>query len=96
MLNVPGNEENNEENKEMQEKEDFEIDTTLNVLEELEKETKMLYDEKVNLLDVEEKLWLKINEEIENKKRKKEQLKREVEELKKRCEELTKLLNALI
>ena len=92
MLNVS----DNEKNKETQEKQDFEIDTTLNVLEELEKETKMLYDEKVNLLDVEEKLRLKINEEIENKKQKKEQLKREVEELKKRCEELTKLLNALI
>ena len=64
------------------------------VFEELEKETRTLCEEKASLLDIEEKLALKIVEEVEKRRQKKEQLKAEVEDLRRRCEELTTFLNS--
>jgi hypothetical protein len=75
------------------EKEDYGLDT-LQVLEQLEEEAKALNEEKMNLLDLQEKLWFKIAEEIENKRQKNEELKREIEELKKKCDEIARILNA--
>ena len=46
--------------------------------------------------DIEKDLWLRISEEIEERKQRKEVLEREVEELKRRCEELVNVLNALV
>jgi seryl-tRNA synthetase len=66
---------------------------TLQFLKELEEESKSLNEEMMNLLDLQEKLWFRISEEIENKRQKNEKLKREVEELKKKCEELKRILN---
>ncbi len=68
----------------------------LQVLEQLEKEIQLLLDEKADLLSIEEKLWFMINEEIENRRRKNEELRIEVEEQKSRCVELTRVLNASI
>jgi hypothetical protein len=82
---------NNEKNKESVEKEN-----SLQVLEELETETKLLYEEKMNLLNIEQELLSKIDEEVENRKKRKEELLREIEELKRKCEGLTNVLNSLI
>ena len=68
----------------------------LQVLEQLEKEIRLLSNEKENLVEIEEKLWFMINEEIETKRRKNEELRMEVEEQKTRCVELTRFLNASI
>jgi chromosome segregation ATPase len=65
----------------------------LAVLEELERERNSLMEEKLGLLDIEDKLHHKIWEEIEDKKREIEELKNEISELKRRCEELVNILN---
>jgi predicted transcriptional regulator len=78
------------------EKQNYSLDNALSVLEELEKEAKMFSEEKMNLLDIEEKLILRINKEIENKRQMREQLKMEVEDLRKKCEGLTNFLNSHI
>jgi predicted RNase H-like nuclease (RuvC/YqgF family) len=70
------------------EKEDLQL-----VLQELEREENDLVEEKLCLLDIERELQLKIEDEIEAKRRKIEELKNEVSELKRRCEELANLLN---
>jgi predicted RNase H-like nuclease (RuvC/YqgF family) len=88
MLNTASNEENGESR-------DCGL-SLLQTLEQLEKEAQLLSDEKADLLSIEEKLWLMINEEIENRRRKNEELRMEVEEQKSRCEELTRILNASI
>ncbi len=85
MLNTSESEEHTEER-------DYGLDT-LQFLEQLEKETKSLNEEKINLLDLQEKLWFRISKEIENKRQKNEELKKEVEEIKKKCEELKRILN---
>ncbi|MEM3597291.1 MAG: hypothetical protein QXJ53_04110 [Candidatus Bathyarchaeia archaeon] len=68
----------------------------LKILETFENEVKFLSAEKDNLLNIEESLWLKINEEIENKRKLRDELRQQVEELRIRCERLAKLLNSLI
>lgn len=68
----------------------------LKILETFENEVKFLSAEKDNLLNIEENLWLKINEEIENKRKLRDELRQQVEELRIRCERLAKLLNSLI
>jgi hypothetical protein len=68
----------------------------LQTLEQLEKEAQLLSDEKADLLSIEEKLWFMINEEIEAKRRKNEELRMEVGEQKTKCVELTRILNASI
>jgi predicted nucleic acid-binding Zn-ribbon protein len=80
--------------KKRKEKQSHTLANTLQVLEELEKEAKMLSEEKINLQNIEKELNLKINEEIENRRQKREQLKIEVVDLRKRCEELTNFLNS--
>jgi predicted nucleic acid-binding Zn-ribbon protein len=80
--------------KKRKEKQNHTLANTLQVLEELEKEAKMLSEEKINLQNIEKELNLKINEEIENRRQKREQLKTEVVDLRKRCEELTNFLNS--
>jgi N-acetylglutamate synthase-like GNAT family acetyltransferase len=85
MLNTSKSEEHTEE-------QDCGLDT-LQFLEQLEEEAKSLNEEKINLLDLQEKLWFRISEEIENKRQKNEELKKEVEELKKKCEEISRILN---
>lgn len=77
-------------------KEREEIENSLHVLEELETETKLLYEEKVNLLNIEQELLYKISDEIEKRMKRKEELVREIEELKRKCEGLTNVLNSLI
>ena len=63
------------------------------VLQNLEIEENSLLEEKLQLIEIEKKLQLKIKEEIEAKKRRIEELKNEIEELKRRCEELANVLN---
>ena len=76
------------------EKQNHTLANSLQVLEELEKEAKMLSDEKINLQNIEKVLNVEINEEIENKRKEREQLKIEVGDLRRRCEELTSFLNS--
>ena len=83
---------NTAENKEREENQDFGFNT-LQVLEQLEKEAQDLNEEKINLLDMQKRLLLKISAEIENRRKKNEELKIEVEELRKKCDELTRVLN---
>jgi predicted RNase H-like nuclease (RuvC/YqgF family) len=88
MLNTASNEEN-------EECRDCGL-SLLQALEQLEKEAQLLNDEKADLLSIEEKLWFMINREIEDRRRKNEELRTEVEEQKSRCVELTRILNASI
>ena len=88
MLNTASNEENGEGR-------DCGL-SLLQTLEQLEKEAQLLGDEKADLLSIEEKLWFMVNEEIEAKRRKNEELRMEVEEQKTKCVELTRILNASI
>ena len=83
---------NTSESEEHTEKQDYGLDT-LQFLEQLEEEAKSLNEEKINLLDLQEKLWFRISGEIENKRQKNGELKKEVEELTKKCEEITRILN---
>jgi predicted transcriptional regulator len=80
--------------EETKEKQNATLNNALQLFEELTKETKTLYEEKTSLLDIEGKLMLQINEEIERGRQRKEQLKAEVEELRKKCEELVAFLNS--
>ena len=64
----------------------------LSMLDRLDEEEKMLLTEKSQLTDMEEKLRLKITEEIETKKRRIEDLKTEIPELKQKCETLAQAL----
>jgi|GEM_PF-5657762 ABC-type phosphate transport system auxiliary subunit len=82
---------NNEKNKEP-----VNVEDSLHVLEGLETETEHLYEEKMNLLNIEQELLSRINEEIQKRMNRKEELVREIEELKRRCEGLTNVLNSLI
>jgi DNA repair exonuclease SbcCD ATPase subunit len=76
-------------------KENVEQETDpLQALTELEDEIKLLSEEKLNLHEIEEKLISKINEEVENRKRKRDELKKQIEDLRIRCEMLTKVLNS--
>jgi hypothetical protein len=83
---------NASENKKHTEKQNYGLET-LQFLKELEEEAMSLNEEKTNLLDLQEQLWFRVSEEIENKRQKNEKLKKEVEELKKKCQELTRILN---
>ena len=83
---------NTSEREEHTEKQDYGLDT-LQFLKELEEEAKSLNEEKINLLDLQEKLWFRISGEIENKRQENGELKKEVEELTKKCEELSRILN---
>jgi hypothetical protein len=65
----------------------------LDDLEKLEKEEGLLIQEKKDLMEAEEQLWLKISVEIENRRRRNMELKQEVEQLRRKCEELTSVLN---
>ena len=89
MIEASGNEENNGNTKR-------ELEDSLRVLQELEKEVELLNEEKDNLLNIEEELWVKINEEIERKRKMRDELRKQVEELRVKCEELTKTFNSLI
>jgi len=89
MIEASGNGENNGNTKR-------ELEDSLRVLQELEKEVELLNEEKDNLLNIEEELWVKINEEIERKRKMRDELRKQVEELKMKCEELTKTFNSLI
>jgi hypothetical protein len=68
----------------------------LQVMAQLEKEKQLLSDEKADLMEIEAKLWLMIDEEVEDKRTKNEELRMEVAELRRKCEELTRVLNATI
>ena len=83
---------NTSESEEHTEEQDHGLDT-LQFLKQLEEEAKLLNDEKINLMDLQEKLWFRISKEIEHKRQNNEELKKEVAELKKKCEDLTRILN---
>ena len=68
----------------------------LQVLEELEKEVQLLRDEKENLLNIEDKLWVMVREDIVYKRRKNQELQLEIMKQKENCVELAKGLNASI
>lgn len=68
----------------------------LQILEQLEREMRLLGEEKADLLDIEEKLWFMIHEKIGDRRSKNEELRAEVEEQKRTCIELTRILNASI
>lgn len=68
-------------------------ETILSMLQRLSEEEHLLTTEKSQLADMEEKLRVKIIDEIETKKRKIEDLKTEIPELKQKCENLAKALD---
>lgn len=84
---------NTAENKEFEENQNFGL-KTLQVLEQLEKEAQELNEEKMSLLDMQERLWLKVSGEIENRKTRNEKLRMEIKELREKCNELTRVLNS--
>ena len=80
------------EKKKHEENQDF-GSNTFQVVELLEKEAVELNEEKMNLLDMQQRLWLRISAEIENKRKQNEEVKIEIEELREKCNELTRILN---
>jgi hypothetical protein len=70
--------------------------TSLQVLEQLEKEEQLLNDEKKKLLDAEKVLLFMLNEAIEAKTRKNQELRLEVQIQKVNCAELSRVLNTSI
>jgi len=68
----------------------------LEIFEELDNEVKSLNEELLNLQSIEKTLMAKIEEEIDNKRRARDELKRQVEELRLKCDELTKIFNELV
>lgn len=68
----------------------------LEVFEQQEKAVQLLSDERERLLDIEEKLWFMIFEDIKYRIRKNQELRLEVEKQKQNCMELAKGLNASI
>lgn len=70
--------------------------TLLQVFEEQEKIVQSLNHEKKKLLDIQQKLWFMIFEDIKYKIRKNQELRLEVEKQKKNCVKLAKGLNASI
>lgn len=72
-----------------------EVEEPINMLEQLSKEVQMLTEEKANLLGIQETLWTRIHEEIEEQKKNRDKLKQEIEELRLKCEKLAKALNSL-
>ena len=68
----------------------------LQALEELEKEVQLLNTEVENLLDIEDKLWVMVQEDIVYKTRKNQELRMEVEQRKRNCAALANGLNASI
>ncbi len=68
----------------------------LQVLEQLEKEVQILNYDRNCLLETEQVLWFKANEEIEAKRRKNKKLRLEVEKKRANCMELARILNTSI
>ncbi|MEM3377968.1 MAG: hypothetical protein QW674_03350 [Candidatus Bathyarchaeia archaeon] len=68
----------------------------LKLLEELDSEVKMLNEEILNLQSIEKTLMTKIEEEIENKRKARDNLRKQVEELRIKCDELTKIFNSFV
>ena len=68
----------------------------LHALEELDKEVQLLRGEKENLLDIEDKLWVMVREDIVYKRRKNQELQMENEQTKKNCIMLAKGFNSSI
>jgi seryl-tRNA synthetase len=76
------------------EKQNGTLSNALQAIEELQRETSRLDEEKTSLLAIEDKLLLQIDEALERGRQRKDQLKAEVENLRKRCEELVTFLNS--
>jgi glucose-6-phosphate 1-dehydrogenase len=79
-------------NKENEERKSYGL-TLLETFEQVEKETQLLQDERKSLLSMEEELWGKIKQEIEDKKQKNNQLRLVIEQQKTNCMNLAKALN---
>ncbi|MEM2998991.1 MAG: hypothetical protein QXX34_00495 [Candidatus Bathyarchaeia archaeon] len=56
----------------------------------------MLNEEILNLQSIEKTLMTKIEEEIENKRKTRDNLRKQVEELRIKCDELTKIFNSFV
>ncbi len=68
----------------------------LQALEELEKEARLLSVERENLLDIEDRLWVMVREDVRYKIRKNQELQMEIEQEKRKCVRLARGLNASI
>ena len=68
----------------------------LQALEELKKEARLLSVERENLLDIEDRLWVMLREDIRYKIRKNQELRMEIEQEKRKCVRLARGLNASI
>jgi hypothetical protein len=68
----------------------------LQALEELEKEARQLSVERENLLDIENRMWVMVREDIRYKIRKNQELRMEIEQEKKKCVRLASGLNAAV
>ena len=79
-------------NKENEERKSYGL-TLLEAFEQVEKETQLLQDERKSLLSMEKELWVKIKQEIEDKKQKNHQLRLVIEQQKTNCMNLAKALN---
>ena len=67
----------------------------LEIFQELDNEVQSLNEELMNLQSIEKTLMTKIEGEIENKRKARDELKKQVEELRLKCDELTKIYNEL-
>ena len=79
-------------NKETEERKSYGL-TLLEAFEQVEKETQLLQDERKSLLSMEKELWVKIKQEIEDKRQKNHQLRLIIEQKKTNCMNLAKALN---
>ena len=84
------------DNKEEKGKNQNDVFTFSQVLEQLEKEIQTLNDKKEYLLNVETALLFFINKKIEVKKKENQELKLEIEKQKANCIKLSNALNASI
>jgi predicted transcriptional regulator len=82
-------------NKENEERKTYGL-TLLEAYEHVQKETQLLQEERERLLGMEENLWDKIKQEIDDRKQKNHQLKLVIEQQKTNCMNLAKVLNASI
>ncbi len=79
--------------EEKKEKQQTDLHSALWKTTALDEEIQALDEAKASLLEIERKLWSMIDEEIENRKEKRELLEKEVTELKQRCDRLLFFVN---
>ncbi len=70
------------------------LDNSIFRIDALDREIRVLAEAKTSLLEIEETLWIKIEEEFKSRKQKRELLKSEIMDLKDSCNKLLYFVNA--